>query len=151
MYVSNPRFTEKNDARPTYLFAGLGAVLLLLDHILQVILHPHSRTLYIVAVLISELSSALGIYTVVGCIWHPIPKGIRADGELTTLHLDKPVDSQLHTDKPMFASIEDQTNADDDSVGMSQVEVRSPIQWAKMALVLTSVGLDAALIIIWGH
>ena len=150
--ISRVTFSEENDARPTYVCAVAAVLTLIID---QVILHNtagHIRTLYITATWISMLAAILGMNCLINCVWHPIPKERRSDGRLTSLHLNRSTDSTLETSAPMFSSLDERIISDDEElVDSSQVELRNPIQWSKMALVLACVGIDVLLLIKWGH
>ena len=150
--VSRVTFTEKNDARGTYVFATAAGLVLVIDRALLHNIGSHTRTLYVAAIWISLIAFVLGINNLLGCIWHPIPKELRADGQLTTLHLNETPEKASSAPAQMFSSLEDQIPADDEeSVDASLVELRDPIQWAKMGLILACIGIDVLLLIKWGH
>ncbi len=150
--VSRVTFTEKNDARSTYVFAIAAGLVLAIDHALLHNIGSHTRTLYVAAIWISLIAFVLGINNLLGCIWHPIPKELRADGQLTTLHLNETPEKASSAPAQMFSSLDDQVAAnDEETVGASLVELRDPIQWAKMGLILACIGIDFLLLIKWGH
>ena len=150
--VSRVTFTEKNDARATYVFAIAAGLVLVIDRALLHNIGSHTRTLYVAAIWISLIEFVLGINNLLGCIWHPIPKELRADGQLATLHLNETPEKASSAPAQMFSSLEDQIPADDEeSVDASLVELRDPIQWAKMGLILACIGIDVLLLIKWGH
>ena len=94
----------------------------------------------------------IGLNNLLGCIWHPIPKNLRADGQLTTLHLNEVPLTSITAPPTMSDSLEEQVTADDDeSVDASQVEIRNPIQWKKLALITICICVDFALLVKWSH
>jgi hypothetical protein len=147
MYVSPPRFTEENDARPTHVIAGLAIALLVIDHLVQLTAGPHSRTLYMAAVLVAMTAWITGMYCLAGCIWHPIPKELRTTGGVISLTPPGPE----ATPASMFTSFDELTAIPDDSVDSSQTEVRARIQWMKMFLILGSLALTFFLLVHWSH
>jgi hypothetical protein len=150
--VSRVTFTEENDARATYVFALAVVLVLLVDQVLLHSVGSHTRALYVAAVLISLIAAVSGINNLLGCIVHPIPKELRANDQLTTLHLNESPQEASSAPALMFSSLEDQVSADDEeTVDGSQVELRDPIQWSKMALILACIGIDFLLLIKWGH
>jgi hypothetical protein len=150
--VSRVTFTEENDARATYVFALAACIALLINQVLRHGTETHPRVLYSAAVLTSLIAAVLAINNLLGCIWHPIPKELRADLQLTTLHLNESPEQESSARTQMFSSLEDQISADDEeSVDASLVELRDPIQWTKMALILACIGIDLLLLIKWSH
>jgi hypothetical protein len=149
--TSRVTFSESNDARPVYVFCGVAALLFIIDHELQLKLGHHFGLLYGSALLCGAIGTIYGIYCVMGCIWHPIPIEDRGDSGLTAIHLDRAPTADAPHDTSMFGSLDDQVNADDDSVDSSQVELRDPIQWAKMFIVLALLATNIALVMIWGR
>jgi hypothetical protein len=150
--VSRVTFTEENDARATYIFALAAGIALVVDQVLVHSTGSHSRALYGAAVLTWLIAAVLALNNLMGCIWHPILKEQRADGQLTTLHLNKSPEKASSAPAQMFSSLEDQIPADDeDSVDASLVELRDPIQWTKMALILVCIGVDVLLLVKWNH
>jgi hypothetical protein len=142
-------FTEENDARPTYACAIATGLVLIIDQVLLRSAANHTRMLYVTALGIFMIAAVLGMTCLINCIWHPIPKERRADGQLTNLHLNESPDI---ASVPMFASLDEQIISDgEESVDSSQVELRDPIQWSKMALVLVCIGIDILLLIKWNH
>jgi hypothetical protein len=150
--VSHVTFAEENDAKPACACAIAAGIILSID---QVVLHyatSHTRTLYIAPCWIFVLAAILAMNCVMNCIWHPIPKERRDDGQLTNLHLNETPHMVPATSAPMFSSLEERISSDDEeSVGASQVELRDPIQWRKMTLVSAFVLLDILFLITWSH
>ena len=152
MYVSSVKFSEDNDARPTYVCAGIAALLILTDQVVRRTSSIQTRSIYCLAALMFLIAAVTGMNSLLRCIWHPIPKSRRADGELTTLHLDNSPDVALNAPKQMFASLEDQIAADDEElVGASQVEVRDKIQWGKLFLITACIGCNILLLVLFSH
>jgi hypothetical protein len=150
--ISRITFTEENDARPTYVCAIAAGLALIIDRVILDNAANHTRTLYIIAIWIFLIAAISGITCLMGCIWHPIPKERRADGQLTKLHLNESPDITSTLSTPMFSSLEERITSDDEeSVGDSQIELRDPIQWIKMTLVLACIGIDILLLIKWNH
>jgi len=151
--ITRVTFTEENDARPTYICAAIAALVLMIGRAVQDISSSHTRSIYTFGACLALLAAIPGMYCVLGCIWHPLPKARRTDGELTNLHLSGVTQAESSPSAPsMFASVDDQVAADDEeSVDMTQVELRDPIQWGKMALVLTAVGIDILLMVFWSR
>jgi hypothetical protein len=151
--VSRVWFTESNDARPTCFVAAFAFALLTIDQIALRVLASQSRGLYITAVITTGFSGVLGMNCALGCIWHPIPKERRADGQLTTLHLGAtPPADQDQSPTPMFQSLDENFAAGQEEVlDESQVELRDPIQWLKLLTIVTCVGIDFAFMVVFGH
>ena len=151
--ISRVTFSEKNDARPTLLFAGLAGIALIADHayIHYSAHHPSSRSLYILSACLTAIAAVLGMYCLMGCIWHPIPAD-RRSSQLITVQLSRSEQPAPTAPPAMFSDLDtDIASTDDEAVDSSQLEIRSPIQWAKMCIVLASVGIDLTLMVLWTH
>jgi hypothetical protein len=148
-YTSTVTFTEENDPRAVYAGAALAIALFLLD---QLILHLSSsptRSIYVAGLFATLLTAALWLYCLLGCIWHPIPEQDRINDGMTTLHLSEADTKSTSEASPgmTFGLLEDQTLDNSDTpVDSSQIELRDPIQWRKMALTTLCVICCAVLI-----
>jgi hypothetical protein len=151
--ISRVTFSERNDARPTYFVAAISLALLMMDQFALRVLTSPFRGLYIVATVTAGLSGVLGMNCFLGCIWHPIPKALRADGQLTALHLGAtPPAEEGQTSPQMFSSLDDNIASNDEElVDSSEVELRDPIQWLKLVTVVACVGANFTLIILLSH
>jgi hypothetical protein len=151
--VSQVRFSESNDARPTYFSSALAAALLLIDEVGFRTSTIHTRSLYTVAICILGIAAICWIYCVLGCILHPIPRELRADGQIMSLHLTKQPDASVpEPSSGMFASLEDNVMADDEElVDSSEIEIRDSIQWSKMLFTTISLGCGIALMVIFAR
>jgi hypothetical protein len=153
MYVSSAKFTENNDARPTYFCAGLAALLILTDQVVRRTSSIQTRSIYCLAAFMFLIAAVMGMNSLLGCIWHPIPKSRRGDGELTTLHLNNSTDDEAPiASSQMFASLEDEVaNGDEELIGASQIEMRDKIQWGKLSLITMCIGFDILLLTLFSH
>lgn len=150
--VSRVVFTEANDARPTYFCCATATALFAVSQLFRQT-GSHSTGLNTLALLTTGLATSLGATCIMGCIWHPIPKGRRRDGQLTTLRLaDSPEAGVPTQENLMFSSLDDQVSKDDDeAVGASEIEVRNPIQWRALCLTFAAVGFNIMLALVLGH
>src|SRR5271168_1719299 len=125
--ISRVTSSEENDARPTYACAIAAGIALIVDQVIRRNVASHTRTLYITAMWIFLLAAVFGLNCLMNCIWHPIPKERRADGQLTDLHLNERSEISSTASAPTFSSLDQQITSDDDeSVDSSQVELRDP-------------------------
>jgi hypothetical protein len=139
MYVSQPTFTEQNDARPTFAVAAFSLVIILVDQIASWMFHYQGRAVFGLACLSTMTMGTMGVYVIAGCIWHPIPKERRFTQGLTTLNL---------------TSSKSSTNsAGDDFTPVSayQAELRDRIQWTKLLLVTLCIAGGFALLALAAH
>ena len=150
--ISRVTFTESNDARPTYFFAGVTVALIAIDQILLSISSSSTRSIYICSAFCFLIAAICGLNCILGCIWHPIPIERRTSGQITSLHLDSFAAAPTAKSDQMFESLEQRLAEDqEESVDASQVEVRDPIQWVKFSLVSGCLGCCIFLIVYFGH
>jgi hypothetical protein len=145
-------FTEKNDARPTYVCAAVTAFILTLGQIIRQASVSHDSSIYIAGTWLFFLTVVLGSSCVMGCIWHPIPRDRRSGSGMTTLGIEDLKDKTTSTSEPMFTPLDEKMMADDEeSVDMALVELRDHLQWGKMGLILACFAIDVFLIVIRIH